>query len=259
VIDEVYGDDELAALYDLVYGDYTDDLDLYAGFAARGATPALELCAGSGRVALHLARAGQRVVAVDSSPPMLARLRAALDERTAPLVRVIEADVRTLALGERFDLVFIALDSLEQMLTVADALAVLSRAAEHLAEGGVFVTELRTLRSVDWSGAPSPAQVDWTRRDPATGDAVTKWSSMSASSATQTTTTALIFDRAPARGGPVRRRAFDVTLRVFGRFEFELLLQRCGMRIARIYGGADLSPFTHDSDTMVVVAERMGD
>ena len=48
---DAYADDEAAALYDLAYGDYDEDLSLYEEFARRGETPALELGAGSGRVA----------------------------------------------------------------------------------------------------------------------------------------------------------------------------------------------------------------
>jgi len=255
--DNVYGDDELAALYDLAYSDYDHDLDLYAGFARRGETPSLELCVGSGRVALHLARAGLRVVGIDASRPMLARLQAALDEHTAPNIRLVEGDVRAVDLGERFDMVYCALDSFEQMLTPDDAAATLRCVARHLAPGGAFVAELRTLRSVDWSGEPSPLRHEWTRAG-ADGSTVSKFSSMRASLASQTTTTALIFDRVPAGGGPVHRRAFDVTLRVFTRAEVELLLRAAGLRLAHVYGDAGLSPFTDDSDTMIIVAEGEG-
>lgn len=253
-----YGDNELAALYDLVYSDYDDDLDLYEGFAARGETPSLELCVGSGRVALHLARKELPVVGIDLSLPMLQRLEGALDARTAPFIRLIQADIRSVELGERFDLVYCALDSFEQMLTLDDAAAALRCVGRHLAPGGVFVAELRTLRSIDWSGEPSPLRHEWTRLDPATGESIAKFSSVRASAAGQTTTTTLIFDRVPHPSGAVHRRTFDVTLRVFGRFEIELLLRAAGLRLAHVYGGADLSPFTSDSDTMVIVAEGEG-
>lgn len=257
MIDDVYGDDELAALYDLAYEGYDDDLDLYAGFASRAGTPSLELCVGSGRVALHLARKGLRVVGIDASLPMLTRLQAALDERTAPYIELVEGDIRAFDLGQRFDLVYCALDSFEQMLTLDDARAALRSVERHLSPGGVFVAELRTLRAVDWSGEPSPLRHEWTR-DGGDGGTISKFTSMRASPAAQTTTATLIFDRVPVPSGPVHRRTFDVTMRVFGRFEFDLLLRDAGLRLARIYGDTGLSPFTDDSDTMIIVAEREG-
>src|ERR1700674_2073135 len=48
-----YADDEAAALYDLQYTGWTDDLPFYGALAQRGELPSLELMAGTGRVALH--------------------------------------------------------------------------------------------------------------------------------------------------------------------------------------------------------------
>lgn len=255
---DTYADDELAALYDLVYEDYDDDLALYEGFARRGELPSLELGVGTGRVALHLTQQGFHVVGLDSSMRMLARLEAKLDPATAQRLRLVEGDIRAFDLdGEKFDLIYCALDTFEHLLTTADQLAALRCVATHLAKGGVFVAELRTLTGVDWSTGPSPLVAEWTRPDPATGGAVTKMRSCIASPATQTTTDSLIFDRILA-DGTVRRRTFDVTLRVTGRYEMELLLGRAGLRMTALYGDAGLSPFDDDSDRMVIVAELEG-
>src|SRR5262249_28282062 len=102
-----------------------------------------------------------------------------------------------------------------------------------------------------------PLLHDGTRVDPATGETVTKLRASSASRAEQTTTNTLIFDRV-ARDGAVRRRTLDVTLRVSGRFEMELLLAHAGLRLAAVYGDTDLSPFSGASDTMIIVAELEG-
>ena len=255
---DAYSDDEAVALYDLVYASYDDDLSLYEEFARRGESPVLELGAGTGRVALHHARHGLRVVALDSSPRMLARLEAALDPEAARRVRLVHGDMRDFDLGgERFDLIYCALDTFEHLLTTADQLSALRCVAEHLSPGGAFVLELRSLTAVDWSDEPSPLRLEWVRPDPATGYSVAKLSSVTSSPARQLTMFTLIFDRT-GPDGVVRRRTLDVTLRATGRFEMELLLGRAGLRIAAIYGGPDLSPFTDDSDTMVIVAKLEG-
>lgn len=258
---DAYGDDELAALYDLVYDDYDEDLALYEQFAARGDGASLELCVGSGRVALHLARAGHRVVGIDTSRPMLDRLGTRLDTSesgTTANVRLVEADARDFDLGERFDLVYCALDSFELFLTQEDQLAVLRNVARHLNDGGVFVCELRALSAVDWSPEPQPLQLEWARRDPSNGDLITKMSSLRASHTTQTTTTTLIFDRTRPPDDTIHRRSFEVTLRVTARAELDLLLAAAGMRVQHVYGDTALSPFTDASDTMIVVSGREG-
>lgn len=250
-----YADEELAALYDLEYAGWTGDLPLYEGFARRGELPSLELMAGTGRVALHLARNGHRVVGIDNSLPMLARLEAQLDRDTARLVRLVEADVRDFDLGgEKFDLIYCALCSLELLHAHADQIATLRCVAKHLAPGGAFVTEIRSLTAIDWSQEPSALRHEWTRSDLATGERVTKLHSATSARARQETLDTLIFDRLAADGS-VRRRVLDVALRAYGRYEFELLLKEAGLRLANVYGAPDLSPYDDSSDTLFVVAE----
>ncbi|MBI5284948.1 MAG: class I SAM-dependent methyltransferase [Chloroflexi bacterium] len=255
---DAYADDELAALYDLVYQSYDEDLPLYEEFARRGESPSLELGVGTGRVAVHLARAGFRVVGLDSSRRMLARLEALVDAEAAQRLRLVEGDMRDFDLGgETFDLIYCALDTFEHLLTTEDQLACLRCVAKHLSKGGVFVAELRSLTAVDWSEEPSPLRLEWVRPDPATGQPVAKLSSVTSSRARQLTMFTLMFDRTDAEG-IVHRRTFDVTLRATGRYEMELLLGRAGLRLTAVYGGTDLSPFDDDSDTMVIVAELEG-
>ncbi len=254
VLDE-YADAEAAALYDLQYSDWIDDLPFYEALARRGELASLELMAGTGRVALHLARNGHHVVAIDNAPAMFTRLEAQLDHETAQRVRIMDADVRNLDLaGEKFDLVYVALCSMELMHAPADQIATLRSVGKHLAPGGVFACEIRSLTAIDWSQEPSALRHEWTRTDPATGERVTKLHSATSAPARQTTLDTLIFDRLAADGA-VRRRVLEVALRAYGRYEFELLLNAAGLRITNMYGAPDLSPYDDASDTLFVVAE----
>jgi SAM-dependent methyltransferase len=254
-IDSVYGDDELASLYDLEYGEYGADLLLYEQFAARGDGTALELCAGTGRVALHLARSGHRVTAIDQTPAMLSRLRSRADDEKLADLRIEQGDMRSFDLGARFGLVFIALNSFEHNLTAADASATLASVARHLAPDGAFVLQLHTLASVDWAQHEfGTQQLAWDRVDPETGDVVSKLTATRADATTQVVTHRMIFDRYQASGGPLRRRAYDLWLRIYGLPEFEALLSGAGLRLTQAYGDADLSPLTSASDRMVLVA-----
>ena len=70
--------DALARLYDLDLVDDPGDLDLYLALAERTGGPILELAVGTGRLAVPLAAAGDRVTGVDLDPAMLARAAAAL-------------------------------------------------------------------------------------------------------------------------------------------------------------------------------------
>jgi len=60
--------------HDVECGSYADDLGPWEELAGRHGEPILELGAGTGRVALHLARRGHRVDAIDLDPELVAEL-----------------------------------------------------------------------------------------------------------------------------------------------------------------------------------------
>jgi SAM-dependent methyltransferase len=256
--DQPYGTDDLAALYDFAWGDAGDEAAMYEQFARRGDTPSLELGVGSGRIALQLARAGLDVVGVDASRPMLARLEAALDQRIAARVRLVEADMRSLDLaGERFDLIYCAGNTFQHMLTTEDQLAVLRSVAAHLTDGGLYVMQVRAPRAIDWGIERTPLYLRWTRPVPGSDDQMLRFDSTVVAAANQTATTTHLFDRV-SPDGAVHRRVIEYTLRYTARSELTLLIQSAGMRVAAVYGDTELSPYDDESDTMIVVSEREG-
>jgi SAM-dependent methyltransferase len=121
--------------HDVECGAYEADLPLWSEMAAAAAGPVLELGAGTGRVAMDLARRGCRVTAIDQSAELIEELRrraAAVD------LRAETADASDFELGERFDLV-VAPMQLIQLLDGPVARGRCLRAAgAHLAPGGRF-------------------------------------------------------------------------------------------------------------------------
>jgi len=125
------------AWHDVECGTYTTDLPVWRALAedpARPPGPVLDVGAGAGRVALHLARAGHEVVALDVDAALLAALRA----RAAGLpVRTVVADARTFSLpGERFALVLAPMQTVQLLDGPDGRAAFLRAAAAHLAAGG---------------------------------------------------------------------------------------------------------------------------
>ena len=64
---------------DVEFGAFAADLPLWEELAAAAGGPVLELGSGSGRVALHLAKKGDRVIAVERDPEMVEALAARAD------------------------------------------------------------------------------------------------------------------------------------------------------------------------------------
>ena len=97
----------------------------------------LDAGCGTGRVAIELARRGIDVVGVDLDPAMLEVAR-----RKAPELDWREANLATLDLGRRFDLVVMAGNVLVFVAPGTEA-AVVERTAAHLAPGGRLVAGFR--------------------------------------------------------------------------------------------------------------------
>jgi SAM-dependent methyltransferase len=100
---------------------------------------ALELAIGTGRVAVPLAERGVPVAGIELSEPMLAQLRAKVDESAVPVVVGDMASAR--APGE-FTLVYLVFNTISNLLTQAEQVACFRNAARHLRPAGRFVIEL---------------------------------------------------------------------------------------------------------------------
>jgi SAM-dependent methyltransferase len=126
----------LAALWhDLECGAYREDLPLWHTLARAAGGPVLDVGAGTGRVSLDLAAAGVPVVALDAEPALLA----ALERRAATLpVETVVADAREMALGRRFRLIIVPMQTLQLLDGARGRAAFLRRALDHLEPGGLL-------------------------------------------------------------------------------------------------------------------------
>jgi SAM-dependent methyltransferase len=124
---------EEAIWHDVECGSYTADLPVWEELASRGGGPVLELGAGTGRVALALARAGHDVVAAERDP----ELAGVLAQRAAGTLEVVRADILELALGRHFSLVVAPMQLLQIVGGAQRRTQALEVMARHLAPNGV--------------------------------------------------------------------------------------------------------------------------
>ena len=142
---------ELAEVYDTVNSAQSGAavLDPMLGLLvdlARGGD-VLEFAVGTGRVALPLHARGVRVHGVELSPAMVEQLRAKPGGDAVP---VATGDMTTTRVPGAFTLVYLVANSLMNVTTQDDQLAVFANAAAHLDPGGCFLVEVivPALRSV---------------------------------------------------------------------------------------------------------------
>ena len=100
----------------------------------------LELCCGTGRLTLPIAKDGYNICGVDYTPSMLkqAKLKAA---EAGLKIDFIEADIRALDLQEKFDLIFIPFNSIHHLYRNEDLFKALKCVKSHLKEGGLFLLD----------------------------------------------------------------------------------------------------------------------
>ena len=133
----------------------------------------LDAGCGTGRVARELARRGHEVVGVDSDASMLDVARA-----EAPELRWVDADLASLDLADRFDVVVMA-GNVVVFVAPGTEQAVVDRCAAHLAPGGLLVSGWRTdrLSRADYDALAAAAGLEPVERwstwdgDPWTDDA----------------------------------------------------------------------------------------
>jgi len=100
----------------------------------------IELCCGSGRLTIPLAKENLNICGVDNSKSMLekARLKAKNEKLE---IDFIEADIRTLDLPNKYDLIFIPFNSIHHLYENNDLFDTLKMVKKHLKDDGLFILD----------------------------------------------------------------------------------------------------------------------
>ena len=121
--------------HDLECGSYREDLALWLELAAHHGGPVLDVGAGTGRVAIALARAGHEVIALDLDRVLLAEL----ERRAGDLpVQCLPGDGRAFSLGRKVPLCVVPMQTIQLLGGAAGRAAFLEAARRHLRPGGVL-------------------------------------------------------------------------------------------------------------------------
>jgi SAM-dependent methyltransferase len=247
----------IAPLYDLAYWDFTEDAEFYANLARIGDQPVLELGVGTGRVAVRLAQAGLQVTGIDHSKSMLERARAnaKANRIAAKRLRLVEASMTGFDLGLRFGTVIVAGNTFQHLMTAGEQRACLACVTKHLVRDGIFALSVHSPAAIPWDDGGGMAQLrlDWTKRDPATGELVSKFVASEPDAGRMVRHITYMYDRI-ATDGMVRRTVFETDLRYSTQGEIELLLQEAGLRVTHVYGDYDLSAVGPGTEQLIFVA-----
>lgn len=254
---EAYG--PIARYYDSEHDAFADDVDWYLHLAQVAGPRVLELGCGSGRLLAPLAVAGNRVVGIDSSGPMLERAHERLHGAIARgQVRLVKGDMRNLAdlAPGSFDLVLIPLNGLLHLDEPEGQRRVLEQAAQVLRPGGLLALDV--LHAIPDALAAFDGRVMHEGFWETGGGVVTKFSARSVDFTNQLIATEVWYDETNADGALSRHRT-EFTMRWVTPAELTLMLEVTGFADWDLGGSYDGSPLTDMSDRMVVAARKIED
>ena len=100
----------------------------------------LELCCGTGRLTIPIAEDGYNISGVDYTFSMLEQAKAKASEAGLK-IEFIEADIRTLDLQNKYDLIFIPFNSIHHLYLNEDLFKAFNTVKKHLKTGGRFLLD----------------------------------------------------------------------------------------------------------------------
>lgn len=98
----------------------------------------LELCCGTGRLTIPIAKRGYTICGVDYTSSMLEQAKAKATKEGLD-ISFIEADIREMNLNDTFDMIFIPFNSIHHLYTNDDFFKAFQVVKNHLKEGGKFL------------------------------------------------------------------------------------------------------------------------
>lgn len=251
--------DTIARFYDAENAEMTDDLPLYDALYAQYGGPVLDVGCGTGRVMLHLAQQGARVVGVDRSAEMLARGQRKLDVLRDLKRRVtfVAGDALTADLPGPFQLILVPYNGFMHFHTQADQLAALRRFRALLAPDGLLVLDLPNAGEAYATQDDSAVVLERSFIEPESGHLVMQQSVSALERVVQQLHVTWIYDEV-LPDGLVRRTVAPLRLRYVFPGEMELLLAMAGLHRVEFYGDYDESPFAEGCPRMIVLAAPAG-
>lgn len=245
-MEEIFSDPGLAQFYDLDTSSNNWDSEIrLLGQLAQNAKTVLDLCCGTGAVTMQLP-AHCHITGVDAARAMLDLARG---RTNADKIQWVEADLRDVRLGSKFDLIIMTGNAFQCLLTDEDQRAAFLTIAAHLNPQGRFIFDTRNPERREWQ--------EWTpdlsRRDflhPVLGS-IQAWNDVSFDHAAGVATYETIY-RASARTW----RA-SAQIRFTGRDQISDRLREAGLRVQQWLGSWEGEVFDEGSAEIIPLGTLM--
>ena len=245
----------VARFYDAENRDKTDDLAMYSRLAADYEGEILDVGCGTGRVLIHLAQAGHRVYGIDNDRRMLERLerKLALLPNLRDKISYASADVLHHDYERGFGLILLTYNALMHFSEQRRQIALLEKLRSWLADDGALVIDLPNAGPVFASEDTDALTLERIFIDNESGHMIMLQSVSALDRAAQLLHIDWIYDEIDGDGA-VKRHLAPHTLRYFFLPELQLLLERCGFALDKVYGDTEDGDYVAESERMIVHA-----
>ncbi len=247
----------IARYYDAEHYDKEEDLPLYTDMVEEYGGPVLIVGAGTGRVALHLARLGHTVHGIEMERAMLERARRkleALPEEVRAHVSLHAGDALTLPLEVEANITIIPYNTFMHFHEQADQLRLLARIRQWTKPDGVLIIDLPNAGEAFAGMDTGAVTLERTFMEPESGHMVMQHSVSELDRVEQIMSVTWIYDEVDA-DGVVRRTLAPVTNRYYFLSEMQLLLRANGFNDIDVFGDFDYSPFVDGAPRMILLAK----
>lgn len=243
---------QAAKFYDL-FGS-KNDLEFYRELALKSGDKALELGVGTGRVAIPLARAGLRVVGIDTSIHMLRVAKEKLAKETEAVRRRVtlkKGDMRNFELKQQFPFIYIPASTFGHNVSVEAQKKALGCVYGHLEEkNGTFAFDLEQTR-------PDKPETSWwiDKKEIESGRMVVR-SIFERTNKTLNKCSLDLFFGVYKDGKLLERYHEYGEVALISKDEITKLLGKHGFSVESIYGDFDKSEYRSDSPRIVLVTRK---
>ena len=246
--------DEIVRYYDLIHDGLTADRDFILGLAETCDGAVLELGCGSGRLLLPIAQAGATAVGIDSSEGMLAeagRRFAAANLTHHP--ELLLGDMSTVELAQRFGLIVIPYNTFMHLST-SQMQATLRKVRGWLENGGRLFIDLINPLSLQDLADGETLSPEVTLYDAESGREIIQSSRFRVDEAAQLLHVTWVFESGDVADGSFTRSTFPQNYHYLFPHQIEMMLRQAGLRLERLLGDYDGSPFSEESERLLILA-----
>jgi len=249
--------DAYVDFYDKWNQNFVSDIPLWLEYALKCGSPVLELCSGTGRILLPLAKQGIEITGLDNSEKMLDKAKEKLNKESEEVrkrVVLLKGDMRNFHLKRKFNLIFIPFNSFQVLLSIEEQNGCLHSVYKHLTPQGrlmisIFHPDLTRAEGVLRS------EGDILNDYPQKEDLTQIYSNQFYDKTKQIIKVRFFVDTTKP-DGRFYRKTIDLKMRYFSPAEFERILLSNGFETEELFGNYDKPPFDNRSPLMIFVAKK---